>query len=67
MNGYWRLEGLTSSGLNFSIIFMREVAWRAFALCARKRRTKSSRSAMRSLARALAFCCCVLASVDASM
>ena len=67
MNGYWRLEGFTSSGRSFSIIFMREVAWRAFALCARKRRTKSSRSAMRSLARAFLFSCCCRARVVASM
>ena len=67
MNGYCRLEGLTSSTLSFSICFMREVAWRALALWARKRRTKSSRSAMRSLAFALSFCSCCFASVDASM
>jgi hypothetical protein len=67
MNGYWRLEGFTSSTFSFSIIFWREVAWRAFALCARKRRTKSSRSEMRSFALALAFSCCCLARVEASM
>ena len=67
INGFWRDDGLNSSILIFSICFARLVAWRAFDLFAEKRRTKSCRSAMRSLAFWFAACWRSFACVDASM
>jgi len=67
MNWYWRLEGLTSSTLIFSIRRWREVACFAFDALAEKRRTKACRSAIRSLALALVAAWVSRAWVAASM
>ena len=67
INGYWRLEGLMSSTLIFSICRARLVACLAFEALAEKRRTKSCKSAICCLALALSLAACARAMLEASM